>query len=207
MVYSAACSHSCRCAHTCRYLSTCLKYLKRIYFLSIPMMIIHNLCTAIFQALGDSKRPVVLLAVGGVLNVCFDAILIIVLPWGVVGAGIATLFSQSIAAIALFIILIQVDEAVISIGCHIMRIIFPWYIIYSLMEVTASFIRGYGRTFSSMLISMIFLCGSRVIFLKLFSSVLTGITGVACVYPLTWLPTMFVYIIYVLFLRIKLYTK
>ena len=88
------------------------------------MMIIHNLCTAIFQALGDSKRPVVLLAVGGVLNVCFDAILIIVLPWGVVGAGIATFFSQSIAAIALFIILIQVDEAVISIGCHIMKIIF-----------------------------------------------------------------------------------
>lgn len=309
-------------------LSLALVYV-RIYFFAIPMMILYNLCAAIFQALGDSKCPVLLLAVGGVLNVFLDALFIAWLPFGVVGAGVATLLSQGVSAGVLLGILIKreqlkplyeseilvyiprilkigvpagvqaviltlsnlvvqyyinvmgenavaaftiyfkienliympilafgqamlvftgqnlgakngkrawrglfecnllsgtvtvilsvllvcfasevmhifiADESVVAVGCHIMQMIFPCYMIYSLMEVTASFIRGLGRTFSAMVISMIFLCGSRVIFLKLFSGVLSGITSVAIVYPVTWLLTMVVYILYVLLLRRK----
>lgn len=301
----------------------------RIYFLAIPLMILYNICAGIFQALGDSKRPVLLLAVGGVLNVGLDALLIAVFPLGVVGAGVATVISQGISAMVLFGILVKreqmmalqgvkirqyipkilkigvpagiqaviltlsnlvvqyhinimgenavaaftiyfkvenfiympilafgqamlvftgqnlgagkqtrvwrgmlecnvlsglvtvvlsmllvfgstgvmhmftVDETVMEVGSQIMHMIFPWYIVYSVMEITASFIRGIGKAFSAMVISMIFLCGSRVVFLTLFSSHIGGVAGVAVVYPFTWILAMIVYLGYVCILKRK----
>lgn len=301
----------------------------RIYFFAIPLMILYNLCAGIFQALGDSKRPVLLLAVGGILNVGLDALFIAVLPFGVVGAGVATLLSQGISAMVLFGMLVKreqilalrgvkvgqyipqilrigvpagiqaviltlsnlvvqyhinvmgenavaaftiyfkvenliympivafgqamlvftgqnlgagkekrawrgmlecnvlsglvtvglsmmlvffstevmylftADEAVIEVGCHIMHLIFPWYLVYSIMEITASFIRGIGRAFSAMVISMIFLCGSRVAFLTLCSGFIGGVAGVAVVYPFTWILAMIVYLGYVCLLKRK----
>lgn len=78
----------------------------RIYLLSILPMILYNLSAGILRAMGDSRTPFLVLAAGGFLNVCMDAFLIAFLNWGVAGAAVATMISQSFTAAVLTIYLI-----------------------------------------------------------------------------------------------------
>ncbi len=73
----------------------------RVYMLSILPMILYNMSAGILRALGDSRSPFLVLALGGILNAFMDAILIVLLHSGVGGAALATLVSQSFTAIAL----------------------------------------------------------------------------------------------------------
>lgn len=54
----------------------------RIYLLSILGMILYNMSAGILRAVGDSKTPFYVLAAGGCLNICMDALFIAVLRWG-----------------------------------------------------------------------------------------------------------------------------
>lgn len=49
----------------------------RIYFLSIPFMVIYNFGSAILRSYGDSKRPMYYLLVSGTVNVIFNLLLVI----------------------------------------------------------------------------------------------------------------------------------
>lgn len=64
----------------------------RIYFLSIPASILYNMCASAMRACGDSSTPFRILTVFGVVNVAGDTLLIAVVPLGVAGAAIATVF-------------------------------------------------------------------------------------------------------------------
>ena len=79
----------------------------RIYLLSIPAMIFYNMASGIMRAMGDSRTPFLVLAVGGFLNVLMDAFFIVVLKWGVSGAAFATMVSQGFTAAALLILLFR----------------------------------------------------------------------------------------------------
>lgn len=71
----------------------------RIYFLSIPASIIYNMCAGVMRACGDSSTPFRILTVFGVVNVAGDALFMAVVPLGVAGAAIATVFCFWCAAI------------------------------------------------------------------------------------------------------------
>ena len=77
----------------------------RIYLLSILPMIMYNMSAGICRATGDSRTPFFVLAAGGFLNVCMDALFIGFLNLGVAGAAFATMISQSFKAIILTVFL------------------------------------------------------------------------------------------------------
>ena len=66
----------------------------RIYFIGIPGALIYNFAAAILRAYGDTKRPLLFLAVSGVLNVFLNLFFVIVCRLDVAGVAIATVVSQ-----------------------------------------------------------------------------------------------------------------
>lgn len=73
-------------------------YLK-IYFAGALSIVIYNIASGIFRALGDSKHPLYFLIVGSIINIILDILLIAIIPLGVAGAAIATVTSQVISAV------------------------------------------------------------------------------------------------------------
>ena len=71
----------------------------RIYFLSIPAVMLYNFGSAILRAVGDTKRPLYYLTAAGIINVVCNLFFVIVLHWGVAGVAIATAISQIISAL------------------------------------------------------------------------------------------------------------
>ncbi len=66
----------------------------RAYMTGVPALMIYNYCAAVLRAKGDSTRPLVFLAVSGLLNVLMNLLMVVGLGLGAVGVGIATSFSQ-----------------------------------------------------------------------------------------------------------------
>ncbi len=80
-----------------------------ICFIGISASMTYNIGSGILRALGDSKTPFYILIVSNILNIVLDLILVIVFNLGVIGVGVATLISEIISAILIFIILIRTN--------------------------------------------------------------------------------------------------
>lgn len=74
-----------------------------VTFLGVPCTFLYNLLSSIIRALGDSKTPFGFLLFSTVLNIILDLFCILVLEWGVLGAALATVFSQGISALLCYI--------------------------------------------------------------------------------------------------------
>ena len=74
-----------------------LQYL-HIYFLGIVFNLVYNMGASALRAMGDSRRPLYVLAVACSLNVVLDIFLVVVCRMGVAGAATATIFCQGISA-------------------------------------------------------------------------------------------------------------
>lgn len=294
----------------------------RIYLLAIMSMILYNMCAGILRAMGDSRTPFFVLAAGGFLNVLMDWLFIALLEWGVAGAALATVASQTFTAVYLLIyickkekllkqkwniegkmsskiikigvplgiqsmiltlsnLVVQYyingfgedavaaftvyfrvetmlylpivafgqsivtfagqnygaghyrrikkgavgcnvlsaavigvlsavilvfgrrilsifckDESVILLGLQIIRVSFPFYFVYAVMEVTGGLVRGMGQTIPSMVIVIMTLCICRVVLLKIFVEQFHSLKMVAAVYPITWILAMSAFLIY-----------
>lgn len=70
-----------------------------IIFAGIPCTILYNMTAAILRALGDSKSPIIFLAISSAINIGLDLLLIIVLRMGVDGAALATVVSQGVSGV------------------------------------------------------------------------------------------------------------
>jgi putative MATE family efflux protein len=80
---------------TRRYLTIC--------FIGVPFITAYNVIASIFRGLGDTKSPMVFVAVAGVINIIGDYLLIGPLSLGAAGAATATVASQAVSVIiALF---------------------------------------------------------------------------------------------------------
>ena len=66
----------------------------RIIFVGLPATLVYNFGAAILRAVGDTKRPLYILAVTGVVNVVLNLILVIGFHMGVDGVAIATIVAQ-----------------------------------------------------------------------------------------------------------------
>ena len=73
-----------------------------IYFLGILFVVLYNSATGIFQAIGDSKRPLYYLIVSSVVNVVLDILFVGPLGMGVKGAALATVIAQGLSAALAF---------------------------------------------------------------------------------------------------------
>ena len=75
----------------------------RITFLGILFMMIYNMYASFLRALGDSRAPLIFLALSGLLNVGLDLLFVRFFHLGVAGVAWATLISQVLAALACII--------------------------------------------------------------------------------------------------------
>ncbi len=73
-------------------------YLK-IYFGGILSTMVYNFGSAILRAVGDTKRPLMFLAISGIINVGLNIFFVLALNMSVDGVAIATVISQTISAI------------------------------------------------------------------------------------------------------------
>ena len=70
-----------------------------IIFARIPMIILYNFSAGVLRALGDSKSPIIFLAIAAILNIGLDLLLIVNFHMGTEGAAIATVVSQGVSGI------------------------------------------------------------------------------------------------------------
>lgn len=97
------------CANILRWMSTPANIFDGAYayllvtFIGIPATFFYNLLSSIIRALGDSKTPFWFLLLSTVLNIVLDLFCILVLGWGVAGAGIATVVSQGVSAVLCYL--------------------------------------------------------------------------------------------------------
>lgn len=68
-----------------------------IYYLGLPFLILYNLGTGIFSALGDSRTPFIFLVFSSVTNILLDYLM--VKPWGIAGVAWATFIAQGAACV------------------------------------------------------------------------------------------------------------
>ena len=87
------------------------------------------------------------------------------------------------------------NEEIIYLGSQIALTTFPFYWLYSILEVLGSSLRGMGYSIVSMYVTTICLCGVRISLLYLISKFNLDFKSVAYVYPMTWFFTASVFII------------
>ena len=84
-------------------------YLK-IYFLGLPATTVYNFGAAILRAVGDSKRPLYILAVSGIINIVLNIILVVGFNLSVMGVAIATVVSMFYSAVMVVYYLTKTDD-------------------------------------------------------------------------------------------------
>lgn len=84
----------------------------RIYFLGMPAMMFYNFGAALLRAVGDTRRPLWYLSFAGVINVVLNLIFVIVCRLDVAGVAIATVVSQCISALLVFLCLTRFGGAI-----------------------------------------------------------------------------------------------
>ena len=85
-------------------------YLK-IFFLGAPAGMVFNFGASIVRATGDTKKPLIILSVSGIINIVLNLILVINFNMSVAGVAIATIVSQYISATVIVIVLLKMQNA------------------------------------------------------------------------------------------------
>ena len=78
-----------------------------ICFIGVPFITAYNVVSSIFRGLGDTKSPMVFVAIAGLINVGFDYILIGPMGMGAAGAAIATVGSQAFSVVIALLFLLR----------------------------------------------------------------------------------------------------
>lgn len=76
-----------------------------IYFMGFVFLFMYNISNSIFNALGDSKKPLIFLIMSSVLNVFLDYWFVTSFHMGVAGVAWATLIAQGVSAVVSMIVL------------------------------------------------------------------------------------------------------
>lgn len=78
----------------------------RIYIYGFTFLYLYNICTGVFNALGNSKTPLYFLIASSLSNIVLDYIFVAICGWGVAGVGWATFIAQGASSILALIALI-----------------------------------------------------------------------------------------------------
>ena len=85
-----------------------------IYFMGITAHMLYNFCASMVRAAGDTKSPLVILTVAGVVNVGLNILFVRYLGRNVDGVALATVLSETGAAIAIVILMVRRTD-----GCRL----------------------------------------------------------------------------------------
>jgi len=79
----------------------------RIYFIGAPFLMFYNFGSAILRAIGDTRRPLYFLTISGVTNVILNVVFVFFFKLDVAGVAIATVISQIVSAVLVFVTLVR----------------------------------------------------------------------------------------------------
>lgn len=79
----------------------------KIYFMGVLFLFVYNIVNSSFNALGNSKTPLMFLLFSSFLNIILDLIFVAVFHMGVKGAAIATLISQGASSVLSLLVLLK----------------------------------------------------------------------------------------------------
>ena len=83
----------------------------QIYFLGAPGSLLYNFGAAVVRATGDTKRPLTILGLTGLVNIALNLILVIFFHLDVAGVAIATITAQYLSALFIVIRLLRMPNA------------------------------------------------------------------------------------------------
>jgi len=130
-----------------------------IYIAGFFFLFLYNVCTGIFNALGDSRTPLYFLIASSIGNVLLDLLFVAVFQWGVAGVAWATFIAQGVSGIFSFFTLKKRVDAVeckkkpdwFSTGMikRVARIAVPSILQQSFVSIGNMFIQTYVNSFGS----------------------------------------------------------
>lgn len=91
-------------------LKAAVLYMK-IYLLGMPALALYNFGNAVFSAVGNTRKPLVFLAISGVVNVILNLFFVIVCGMEVEGVALASILSQYLSAFLVLRGLLKTKEA------------------------------------------------------------------------------------------------
>lgn len=83
----------------------------RIYFGGATFLMIYNFCASVLRAAGDTKSPLIFLAISGVVNVLLNLLFVVKLGMDVEGVALATMISQMLSAVLVVMALMRRTDA------------------------------------------------------------------------------------------------
>lgn len=104
----------------------------RIYLLGLPVIFLYNFESAIFRSVGDTKTPLIALAVSGILNVLLNVFFVTVLDMTVDGVAVATVIANLVSSLILGRKLLK-SELSIHIDFKALRI--DWKILWRILKI------------------------------------------------------------------------
>ncbi len=70
-------------------------------------IVAYNILGAIFRGIGDSKTPLMTVAIACTVNIAGDMVLVAVFDMGTIGAAIATVFAQAVSVFISFVVIVK----------------------------------------------------------------------------------------------------
>lgn len=130
----------------------------QIYFYGFVFLFLYNAFSAIFNALGDSVKPLLFLIFSSLLNIVLDLYFVIVLKMGVAGVAWATLIAQGVSAILSFTFLLKKLKGIktdafayydVSLLKNMVKVAIPTTIQQSIISIGMIFIQAAVNQFGS----------------------------------------------------------
>ncbi|MBQ8850323.1 MAG: MATE family efflux transporter [Clostridia bacterium] len=84
----------------------------RIIFCGAPASFVYNYCTSIVNATGETKKPLIFLAISGAVNLFLNVVLVAGFGMGVDGVAIGTIASQYLSAVLILLYMRRVDSCI-----------------------------------------------------------------------------------------------
>lgn len=81
-----------------------------IYMAGLPVIFLYNFESAVLRGVGDTKTPLAVLSISGVINVLLNLFFVLIIKLNVEGVALATVISNTISAAILFFILLKRKE-------------------------------------------------------------------------------------------------
>lgn len=79
----------------------------RVYFIGIFFSLLYSFFSAILIAHGDTKRPLLISIISGLINVSLNLVFVLVFKLSVLGVALATIISQAFSALCALIIMMK----------------------------------------------------------------------------------------------------
>ncbi|MBR0102126.1 MAG: MATE family efflux transporter [Selenomonadaceae bacterium] len=93
----------------------------RIFLLGLPAISLYNFQAAIFRSKGDTRTPLIALAVASGINIWLNLLFVLRFDWGVAGVAAATVIANVVSAIILLLALLK-SEGVIKLDLHALNV-------------------------------------------------------------------------------------